>query len=144
MINSVVTTIAVIMATGLAHASDANWEICTKGTGKTAIDACSALVDGKDSAAAYLNRGATYFVMKEYKRSEADLTHAIERNPQGPRAWKTRGKARMWLKDYSLALADFKMSLSLPLMNTDDFKEQRHDTELWQLIAELALAEKGK
>jgi hypothetical protein len=143
MVKTVLMTIALALTAGVAAAADPKWEACTKGSGQSAIDACTALIDGGNSAAAYLNRGATYFNMKDYKKAEADLTEAIKVNPEGPRAWKTRGKARMWLRDYSHALADFDKALGLPLMNTDDFKEQRDDAELWRMMAESAVSATG-
>lgn len=144
MINArtIVLFTALTLVTNQVQAADPKWDTCMKGAGKAAIEACTALInpraDAEDNALAYLSRGATYYNMREYKKADADLTQAIKLYPEGPRAWKTRGKARMWLGDYSQALADLNKALSLPLMRTDDFKEQRADAELWKIIAESA------
>ena len=78
--------------------------------------------------------------MGEYRKSIVDLTRAIELHPDNPRSWKTRGKANLRIGERAKAIADLRKSLSLPLMATGDFAEQRNDAELWLIIAEAAAA----
>ena len=136
---------SLVLITTTARADPKEWEACTQGTGQAAIEACTILIaelalEKEDRSLALLSRGATYYNVGEYRKSIADLTKAIELHPDNPRSWKTRGKANLRIGERAKAIADLRKSLSLPLMATGDFVEQRNDAELWLIIAEATAA----
>src|SRR5262249_34908671 len=75
------------------------WDTCRYGTGQQAIDACTSIIaaGSEDLFLAYLDRGATYLNMGQYRKATDDLNQAVKLNPDNPRAWKTRGKALLWM-----------------------------------------------
>jgi Flp pilus assembly protein TadD len=131
-------TIALLFSTA-AYAADPRWETCRHGTGKQAVAACTSIIDdgtSEDLWLAYLDRGATYYNMEQYGKAEIDVTRSIELEPNNPRAWKTRGKARAQQKDYAGARADLRKALGLELMDDPDFAKQKFDAQKWLVIVE--------
>ena len=64
-----------------------------------------------DLAEAYSNRGAAYVNKKDYDRSIADHTKAIELDPNYAAAYYNRGVAYHNKHDYDRAIADYRRAL---------------------------------
>lgn len=69
-------------------AQSADAQLCSKGSGTEAVNACTRLI-----AAAYMDRGAMWMGRKDYDRAVADYSEAIRLNPDSHDAFLTRGKA---------------------------------------------------
>jgi tetratricopeptide (TPR) repeat protein len=66
-----------------------------------------------DDANAYLNRGVTYFKLKQYDKALSDFNKAIALNPYDPPAYYNRGTIYGKFQQYDKALSDFNKVIAL-------------------------------
>ncbi|KAI9132064.1 serine protease [Acaryochloris sp. CCMEE 5410] len=66
-----------------------------------------------ERAAFYLNRGFTYFGLKQYPNAIADSDKAIALNPEYAEAYSNRGNVYRVLAQYPQAIADFDKAINL-------------------------------
>ena len=96
----------------IAQNSDPNVEACANKTGAEQIAGCTAwLASGKLSHAqkadAFVIRGMAYFGDKDYSRTIADLTSAIDLKPKDTTALELRANTYVMQNDYARAVADY-------------------------------------
>jgi tetratricopeptide (TPR) repeat protein len=68
-------------------------------------------------AAAWVNRGGTYFDMGRYDKAVGDFTNAIKLSPRGAGHWRSRGLAYLRWQRYDKAVADFSRAIDLEPKN---------------------------
>ena len=61
----------------------------------------------------YIDRGNTYYILKNYPASLADFTSAIVSSPKYARAYATRGHYRALREDYARAILDYQRALAI-------------------------------
>ncbi len=98
-------------------------EDCLKGSGDTAIRACSRIIKSgrafgkpiskEDLAITYSNRGIAYNNMGNYDRAIADYDTAIKLNPKFANAYNNRGFAYYRKRQYDRSIADYDNAIKL-------------------------------
>jgi tetratricopeptide (TPR) repeat protein len=77
------------------------------------IRGCTAVIERKPQAAAYINRGAAYNNKGDYDRAIADFAKAIALDPKAAIAYYNRGNAYNGKGDYDRAIADYTKAIAL-------------------------------
>jgi TonB family protein len=70
-----------------------------------------------DNAVAFLNRGKTYYNLKEYPKAGADFDKSIELDPKDSKAYYNRGLLNESLGELEKALADYQKAVDLDAAN---------------------------
>lgn len=84
MLKSVTILTTLLLATVVVQAQeDPKWDVCTKGKGQEAVDACTSFigVNAPHNLAALLNRASQYHNMKNYRDALYDYDEAIRLKP---------------------------------------------------------------
>ena len=85
-----------------------------KGHPEESIDLFSkAAEEGCNPVAVFLNRGAAFIAMKEYREAEADFDRVLQTDPDNERALYYRGIAHMATGAYQDAIADLNASIAI-------------------------------
>lgn len=82
------------------------------------------LMQDPDHINAYLQRGFSYSLNKEYERAVQDFTAVIERKADHQWAYMSRGSALVRLERHAEALSDFNMVLSLDPRNEEAYNNR--------------------
>jgi tetratricopeptide (TPR) repeat protein len=82
------------------------------------IVACTTLIESftetkENLAYDYTNRGAAYFSKNDYQKTVADVTKAIDLNPNIPEAFYQRGAAYNKMQKYNEAVSDYNTAIHL-------------------------------
>jgi TonB family protein len=70
-----------------------------------------------DNAIAFLNRGKTYYNLKDYPKASADFDRSIELDPKDSKAYYNRGLLHESLGELEKALADYQKAADLDAAN---------------------------
>jgi tetratricopeptide (TPR) repeat protein len=116
--------IAAICFVGAAAADDG--EVCVRGSGSTAIDACtralsSSRYDRHNLAIIYSNRGNQRERMGEYEKAIADHNEAIRTDPTYAAGFMHRGNAYARHGEFDRAIADHSEAIRLGPKDADAF-----------------------
>jgi tetratricopeptide (TPR) repeat protein len=111
-----------------AEALDADWTACAQAQDQDrSIRACTEILargnakNPRKRAGAYMNRGTTYALMRDYDRAIADLDQAIRLDTRYSKAYTNRGAVYDKKGDYERAIADLDQAIRLNPKNTDAF-----------------------
>lgn len=66
-----------------------------------------------DNAVAFLNRGKTYYSLKDFPKAGADFDRSIELDPKDSKAFYNRGMLNESLGEFEKALADYQKAVDL-------------------------------
>lgn len=116
--------IAAICFVGAAAADDG--EVCVRGSGNAAIDACtralnSGRFDRRNLAIIYSNRGNQHERMGEYDKAIADHNEAIRTDPTYAAGFMHRGNAYARHGEFDRAIADHSEAIRLAPKDADAF-----------------------
>jgi tetratricopeptide (TPR) repeat protein len=114
--------IAAICFVSAAAADDG--EVCVRGSGSTAIDACTRALSSSDRrnlAIIYSNRGNQRERMGEYEKAIADHNEAIRTDPTYAAGFMHRGNAYARHGEFDRAIADHSEAIRLGPKDADAF-----------------------
>ena len=101
-------------------------EVCVRGSGEAAIDACTHAIasgryDKRNVAMLYSNRGNQWDRMGQFEKAIADHSVAIQTDPTYAAGYMHRGNAYARHGDYDRAIADQTEALRIDPRDTDVF-----------------------
>jgi tetratricopeptide (TPR) repeat protein len=88
------------------HADPASMELCTRALGE-------GMLDRRDLAGTYINRGVMWMVRHDYKSARSDFQSAIEIDPALGEAWVNRGAIAIIDRQFQAGIDDISKGLTL-------------------------------
>jgi tetratricopeptide (TPR) repeat protein len=88
------------------RADAASMQLCTDAIGQS-------MLDRRDLAGTYINRGVMWMVRREYASARADFQRALEIDPALGEAWVNRGAVAIIDRQYQAGIDDISKGLTL-------------------------------
>jgi tetratricopeptide (TPR) repeat protein len=88
------------------QADEVSMRLCTTALGE-------GLLDRRDQAGTYINRGVMWMIRRDYAAARADFQRAIEVDPALGEAWVNRGAVAIIDRQFQAGIADISKGLTL-------------------------------